>query len=172
MKKLFIGLLVAFSFQANSAQQPIPCSAEEYRQFDFWIGDWEVFNPQGQKVGENKIEKILNGCSLKESWESTTGYRGHSFNIYDQTKKQWHQTWVDIGGNLLKLDGKLENGAMILKGITQGQQGKVMNKITWSKVKEGEQAHVRQVWQTTSDLGKTWQTAFDGLYKKKSEAKE
>ncbi len=168
MKKLLFVLLVAIACQANSAQQPVPCSAEEYRQFDFWLGEWEVFNPQGQKVGENKIEKILNGCSLKESWESTTGYRGHSFNIYDQTSGQWHQTWVDIGGTLLQLDGGLTDGAMVMSGVTQGQNGEVMNRISWTPTKEGAQIHVRQHWETSTDSGKTWQTAFDGLYKKKA----
>jgi tetratricopeptide (TPR) repeat protein len=25
-----------------------PCSGAEYRQFDFWLGEWDVFNPNGQ----------------------------------------------------------------------------------------------------------------------------
>ncbi len=168
MKKIIITLLALISMQANSAQQPVPCSVEEYRQFDFWIGEWEVFNPQGQKIGENKIEKILNGCSLKESWESTTGYCGHSFNIYDQTQGKWHQTWVDIGGSLLQLDGGLKGDAMVLQGFTQGQNGKVLNRITWTPIKDGDRTNVRQHWETTTDSGKTWNTAFDGLYKKKT----
>ncbi len=172
MKKFIFTLLALVSIQVNAAQQPVPCSAKEYRHFDFWIGEWEVFNPQGQKVGENTIEKILNGCSLKESWQSTTGYRGYSFNIYDQTSRQWHQTWVDIGGNLLQLDGGLKDNAMVMTGVTQRQNGEVMNRITWTPTKEDNQTHVRQVWETSSDSGKTWQTAFDGLYKKKPNREE
>ena len=35
-----------------------------HRQFDFWIGRWDVFQPDGKKAGENLIEPILGGCPL------------------------------------------------------------------------------------------------------------
>lgn len=171
MKIIIVFLLFLASFQLSASEQPVPCSAKEYRQFDFWIGDWDVFDPAGKKVGENKIEKILNGCSLQESWQSTTGYRGHSYNIYDQTQGIWHQTWVDIGGNLLQLDGNFKDGSMVMEGVTHGQNGKVLNRVTWTPTKAGDETHVRQVWEVTSDSGKTWQTLFDGLYKKKALSK-
>jgi hypothetical protein len=54
-----------------AAQQPSPpCSAPEYRQFDFWAGSWNVFNPSGQQVGTNTIERTLGGCVLHEQWTS------------------------------------------------------------------------------------------------------
>ena len=64
MKYLTILLLLLLTSIANAAEETVqipPCSGEEYNQFDFWVGDWEVFNPEGQKVGENKVEKILGG---------------------------------------------------------------------------------------------------------------
>jgi hypothetical protein len=41
-------LLGCGSWLAASAQTPppAPCSAPESRQFDFWIGDWDVFTPE------------------------------------------------------------------------------------------------------------------------------
>ena len=52
--------------------QPAACSGTPYRQFDFWVGDWEVTNVEGAVVGQNTITKILKGrwtvkCSLEES---------------------------------------------------------------------------------------------------------
>ncbi len=160
-------MLVMVCNSSYAAQQPVPCSGEEYHQFDFWIGEWEVYDPKGKKVGNNKIEKVLNGCVLKESWVSASPNQGHSFNIYDQTKKQWHQTWVDNGGNLLQLDGAMQENSMVLKGITQGQNGQVLNRITWTPEKKDKKNNVRQVWDVSQDNGKTWQTIFDGLYVKK-----
>ena len=86
----------------DSTAQPAPprCDTEEHRLFDFWIGEWTVTNPDGSLAGENTIESILDGCVLRESWESASGaMRGHSFNIYSRAKKKWHQTWVDSNGN-------------------------------------------------------------------------
>ena len=45
-----------------------PCEFNPKRRaFDFWVGAWDVFNPQGEQVGTNVIEKDLNGCMLVET---------------------------------------------------------------------------------------------------------
>ena len=41
-----------------------PCTAAENRQFDFWIGDWDVTTPNGKAAGTNRINPILGGCVL------------------------------------------------------------------------------------------------------------
>ena len=163
MKYLITAILLLVSLTASGAEKKTPCSTEEYRQFDFWVGDWEVFNPKGDKVGENTIEKILGGCSLQESWRGASGNIGHSYNIYDGATSSWHQTWVDNGGMLLKLDGGMVGDSMVMQGTTQGKSGVVHNKIRWTPA-EGS---VKQVWSVSTDNGESWQVIFDGLYKKK-----
>ncbi len=73
------------------------CVGPEHRQFDFWIGVWEVHTPDGKAAGTNRIERILGGCVLQESWIGAGGMRGMSFNMYSAADQQWHQTWVDSG---------------------------------------------------------------------------
>ena len=128
--------------------QPAACTGTPYRQFDFWVGDWEVTNAQGAVVGQNTITKILNG------------------NIYNLQTDKWHQTWVSDNGQLLQLDGGLdEPGRMVLRGETVGQDGGVvLNEIAWERLPSGQ---VRQVWRTSSDAGANWQIVFNGLYTKK-----
>jgi len=146
----------------SAQQQPAPCSTPEYRQFDFWAGSWNVFNPKGQQVGTNTIEPILGGCALQESWVGTGTSRGFSYNMYDRTTGRWHQTWVGGGGTLLLLDGGLVEGNMVLSGTTLNAQGAtVQNRITWTPVAADS---VRQLWETSADEGKTWSVAFDGTY--------
>ena len=50
-----------------------------------------------------------------ESW-TAQGQTGHSFNIYDRTRQQWHQTWVDNSGGLHEYWGGLKDGNMVLTG--------------------------------------------------------
>lgn len=154
-----------------SAQQPAappPCSSPEHRQFDFWIGDWDVQGPDGKPIGTNKVEKILNGCVLQENWHGTDGDRGSSFNIYNAINKRWHQTWVSDSGNLLQLDGTLQDGRMVLSGDRKSPQGAmVKNRITWTRV---DADHVRQEWAISLDDGKTWRTDFSGLYVRRKQA--
>jgi hypothetical protein len=142
-----------------------PCSAPEHRQFDFWIGAWDVFDPSGTRVGRNTISAVLDGCALHEQWQGVSGLRGTSLNTYAAGRGQWHQTWVDSAGSLLLLDGGIRDGAMVLEGRTPPRENgtpAVRHRITWSVV-NGDPDRVRQHWETSPD-GTAWQTAFDGLY--------
>lgn len=151
--------------QAPGAAQP-PCAAAEHRQFDFWIGEWEVTTPDGKPAGTNRITPILNGCVLLEEWTGAGGSVGKSFNLYDATRKRWQQTWVDGRGAILELHGGLTaEDAMVLAGErpAPGGNGTVLNRITWTPRSPTE---VRQLWESSTDGGVTWTTAFDGTYRK------
>jgi len=159
---LYVLPIALMGLPLSAQQQPAPCSTSEYRQFDFWAGSWNVFNPKGQQVGTNTIEPILGGCALRESWVGSGQGRGFSFNMYDRTTGRWHQTWVGNGGLLLLLDGGLAEDRMVLEGTTANAQGgKTLHRITWTPVAADS---VRQLWETSADEGKTWSVAFDGLY--------
>jgi hypothetical protein len=152
-----------FASPASSATvQETPCSSEEFRQFDFWIGEWNV-TAGDRSAGRNRITSTLGGCVLLEEYTATNGgYEGKSFNIYDSTAGEWHQSWVDNRGLLLQLRGGLEDGRMVLSGERIGQEGKpVIDRITWTPNEDGT---VQQTWQVSGDDGETWSTAFDGTY--------
>ena len=51
-----------------SAQTPAPVLPPESRQFDFWIGEWDVTTPDGKPAGSSRIERIANGAGLLENW--------------------------------------------------------------------------------------------------------
>ncbi len=140
------------------------CTDPAHRQFDFLVGDWEVFQPNGKLAGVNRIEKKHGGCVLHEQYSTPTGYTGESLNTYDATRKLWHQTWVDNGGLLLLLDGRLVEGRMVLEGPGQDAKGvAIRHRITWTPNPNGT---VRQFWESTDASGK-WTVAFDGTYKRK-----
>ncbi len=154
---------VTFPVVAQEGGKAPSCSAAEYRQFDFWLGDWRVTNPKGEFQGTNRVEKILNGCAIQENWEGAQGMKGHSYNMYAQRRNTWHQTWVDSNGMLLLLEGGLVDGRMVLSGETTARDGKgvVKHEISWEKLDGGR---VRQVWRMSPDGGSTWNDAFVGIY--------
>ena len=142
------------------------CASARQRQFDFWLGQWEVSNPAGQLAGRSRIEAILGGCVLLENWDSPSGVSGKSFNIFNADSGHWEQFWVDNSGSHLHLVGGMQEGSMVL----QGQQDKPDSKtgviqrerIRWTPNADGS---VRQHWETSTDGGKIWKTSFDGLYR-------
>jgi hypothetical protein len=161
-----VGLPRTAEAQENKKEQP--CTAAEYSQFDFWVGEWRVSDEAGTYQGTNRVEKILNGCSVQENWTGASGMRGHSYNMYAKRRGIWHQTWVDSNGMLLLLDGGLEDGRMVLRGQTPAMQGKgaVSHEISWEALSDGR---VRQVWRVSNDGGSNWSNAFVGLYTRKTE---
>jgi hypothetical protein len=56
------------------------------RQFDLWVGEWDVVTADGAKpAGSSKIELIPGDCVIQENWTSggNIGYEGKSYNIYN-----------------------------------------------------------------------------------------
>ena len=159
-------------FQAI-VQKLTPCSAPEYRQFDFWLGDWDVRSAAGQLLGRNRISKRHGGCVVVEEWESANGGSGSSFNVYDQPTKQWHQFWVDATGtnwlssdkegNPVTLRGGIRDGAMVLASHRDSLPSIGQTRVTFRPLEDGR---VRQTFESSSDGGKTWTVSFDGFYKK------
>jgi hypothetical protein len=146
---------------AEAKPGPPPCSTPEHRAFDFWLGAWRVERPDGQLAGHNTISAILDGCALLEQWEGASGFRGTSLNAWDAGAKRWRQTWMDASGGVLLLEGGLENGAMVMRGVTRDAQGEQRERITWTPLAGGR---VKQHWEQSRDGGGTWSDAFVGIY--------
>lgn len=161
------GLLLSWLAPAWVASQPAsgpPCAAAEYRQFDFWLGEWTV-EQRGRQAGTSAISRILDGCVIHEAWSSTGRSRGQSFNRYDQASREWIQTWVDNDGQSLLLRGGLRGASMVLEGSRPGPSGgTVVDRITWTPLDGGR---VRQHWVASSDGGVTWTDQFDGIYRRR-----
>ena len=150
----------------SDAAKPAPCRGSEHRQFDFWLGRWEVFTPDGKKAGDNHIKAIDGGCALIERWQGRGGFSGTSLNSWDAGSRQWRQHWVDNQGGLLQLAGGREGPAMVLHGREPSATSpgvEVRQRITWTPQPDGS---VRQHWQRSDDAGVTWSTVFDGRYER------
>lgn len=163
---LLITVLMAVAAREVIAQNSCPCCNEPYRQFDFWIGEWEVV-ANDTVAGTNRIEVAQDSCVLIENWTSARmSYTGTSYNYYDRTDSLWHQLWLDNQGSKLELTGKMVDGVMEMRtDVRTDPSGNTSwHVIRWIPRNDGT---VRQQWQKTSDGGGTWSTLFDGIYYKK-----
>jgi hypothetical protein len=157
-------LLALLLTQGSSSSAP-PCAGPEYRQFDFWVGEWVVHNTKGGQVGTSRIEKIENGCGILEMWTNARSITGRSINVYRPASRTWAQAWAGSDGLTLILEGTFNAGRMVLQGESIGPKGeRLHNRVTWSLV---ETVKVRQFWEQSTDGGKTWAVAFEGVYTRK-----
>ncbi len=137
----------------------------ELRQFDFWVGDWDVYNAKGVKVGANKIELLLDGHLIQETWTSARGGTGRSLNYFDPKSGTWKQNWVDDKGGIVRYEGSIKDGAMHFSGESINPKGEVeIARVTLEPMNDGRVHHLIQ---HSKDGGKTWFTYFDGTYVRK-----
>jgi hypothetical protein len=175
LRRILVTLLfiAVFSVHSSNGQQPNQnpaattsnrCSAAEYRQMDFWVGDWDVYDDKSQLQGRNLIEKVLGGCALQEYYIDVSGLRATSFSMYDTSRKVWNQTYISTFGTLLSVEGYLQGKSMIMIGTHLTNEGRVaLHRMIWTPNDDGT---AYQLWNYSKDGGKTWETIYEGFLRK------
>ena len=164
MKKLIYCLCFLYSPVLLFSQDACPCCTPEHQLFDFWVGDWVVYDTTGRQIGENYIVKLEDNCILNEHWTGGGGSTGRSYNYYNRADSTWNQLWIDNGGNPLILKGKGSSGKMVLRSeLVPGRRiDWLYNQITWTLNADGS---VTQHWEVFDKNNQKLATAFKGIYR-------
>lgn len=144
--------------------KPKPCTAAIYRQFDFWLGDWDGFEWTDQKTVEARVhvDQMLDGCAVREVYDQNDGLHGESTTSYDAVRQVWHHSWITNYGQLMELDGKMTGDRMLLTGVDHRSDGTVrLVRDVWVPVEGG----VRETAEFSTDEGKTWKPLFDMVFR-------
>jgi hypothetical protein len=172
MQKTILALLFTALCAIPYAQKS-PCGSNPvYRQFDFWVGEWEAFGVKGQKVGDSKISLILDSCVVLEEWTGTGQqnglvFTGKSFNSYNAASGQWQQTWVDnVGGSTAFLEGRFEKGCLsfLSQPFRYKKDSLAVRRLRFFDLGPDK---VRQWGEISMDKGATWVTEYDLEYRRK-----
>ena len=151
-----------------------PCHARpEFRQFVFWVGEWDVLGASGRRVGGSRVERVLGNCALMETYTAAPGssavpnYVGQAFHFFDTTAGRWVQHYIDTAGTPWDWTGEFKDGAM--RYTREGPFGPsnmpIKQRMTFSSLPEGK---VRQLFEQSIDGGATWRAGFDGTYVKRT----
>jgi hypothetical protein len=146
-----------------------PCMQRaEYRQFDFWVGEWDAYGPRGRKGGTSVVERFADGCGILENWTGALGGSGKSINFYDPRAGRWFQYWIGADGNPQRFSGTYEDGALRYEGepFTRGGR-RFVTRLTFFDVDANT---VRQLSEQSGDGGKTWSTVYDLKYVRRGHA--
>ena len=162
---------VAQDGEASSAAESAPASPCEqdarFREFDFWVGAWDVRDGEGTLQGENAITSEEQGCVLVERWRGVQGSTGMSINFLDKVTDEWVQIWHAGSGYQIAIRGGLTGEGMLLRGtihyINTGQTAPFRG--LWTPLPDGR---VRQFFEQSNDDGMTWTPWFEGFYSRKS----
>lgn len=162
--KAILACLLALPFAAL-AQAPAPpdCDGPEWKQFDFWLGEWDLsYKAADGKVGKsrNRITRILDGCVVLEEFRGAPGTKldGHSVSTYDRNAKLWKQTWVDNSASYLDFAGGMAEGRMVLVRDAERQGRKFKQRMVWQDIRPDA---LKWLWQRSDDGGTTWSTQWE-----------
>ena len=156
----------------KAARNEKPCAYNaENRQFDFWVGKWEVVDASsGGTAGSSRIEKELGSCVIWENWTSAnSSYAGKSYNIYNAELQRWEQFWVDNVGGMMHFYGGLKDGVMDFHTdeMPQPDGSKLKRHLQFFQLAPDK---VRQFSQGSTDSGKTWKVEYDFTYNRRKSA--
>ena len=136
-----------------TAHRPVPtaaCTDARHRQFDFWVGEWNVGPTR------SSITRDASGCTIFEFWQGQQP--GRSISLYDARSGKWHQTYV-TGNTVSYLSGGIENGKMVMYGYNP--DGTINVRWTWERISD---TTVTQRAENTRDNGATYTPGFLGTY--------
>ena len=162
----FLFIIFLFSLPAKySIAQSSQSILQPNRQFDFWVGDWELTWNDTSK-GSNTITLEMNNLVVYEHFKDpVNNYFGWSWSVYDTLSKKWKQTWVDNQGEYLDFTGQMQDNKMILersfissKG-TSIRQRMIFYNITKDKFDWN--------WENSIDGGANWKLSWKIHYKRK-----
>lgn len=173
MDWLFLAALAQTGTPAVSAPAPPPpaCAAPIYNQFDFWVGDWDVYpnikDPaKAPLIARSRIEKLYGGCAIRENWMPLKGTGGGSLNGPDPATGRWHQIWFDSSGGRVEFAGGRVDDAMVLTGFWRGVNGPGKDGLIRMTYTPLDANTVRQQGELSVDHGLTWQPNFDFIYRR------
>jgi hypothetical protein len=171
MTKVFAVILffAPFLFAETQATPPNPCADTQQKQFDFWVGEWNLTWP-GATPGEvghgtNSIKRILEGCVVQENFSGgdSMHLRGTSVSTFDLGSGRWKQTWVDNEGGYLDFVGEFNNGQMVLRREAVRNGKKILQRMVWKNISANE---LDWSWESSTDGGETWQVNWPIHYKR------
>ncbi|MEM7767625.1 MAG: hypothetical protein AAF253_09080 [Pseudomonadota bacterium] len=149
---------------APAASQPSPCLDWRYRVFDFWVGDWDVFDHNGNYAGRNLISIEEGGCLVLERWVSVNGGTGQSYNYYNPASDGWRQIWVSQSLTIDYEGGYAEDGGMALEGeITYRNGARFPFRGQWTPNRNGT---VTQLFEQFDPETGAWTPWFIGIYRR------
>ena len=149
------------------------CTSLEARQFDFWLGDWDLTWPAEQTggaegeiaSGKNHITQLFGDCAIEERFSTNDGsFQGRSFSVFDTLAGTWKQTWVDNTGGYLSFTGDFNGEQMELRTEPVARNSEtIVQRMVFSDI---EADSLSWTWQGSRDGGRSWNDLWNIAYRR------
>jgi hypothetical protein len=141
------------------------CDTPAHHQFDFWVGDWDVYRTDKNKlVAHSKIEKLYAGCAVRENWQPLqAGGAGGSLNSYRAKSGEWLQVWTDATNSVNEYRGRWTGAMMDLEGrASDASEASSRIRMTFEPKPDGSVVQTGYVW---DDKAAGWSLNYQFSYR-------
>ncbi len=170
MSRIYIVMLIVTQLLVSPTAanaRNAACDDPPHHQLDFWVGEWEVFDGENNRVGTSVLAKAMNGCAIDVHWLDPDGSKVWEIFYYEIASKTWKQVWIGDNGatkERVRVD-QLKDGSVRFLGEVRHRDGTShQDRSTVTPVAGG---NVHQVIETSSDGGRTWAVSFDAEYRRR-----
>jgi hypothetical protein len=147
------------------AQRPARCSSTEDRQFDFWVGEWDVAGTGHRAiVAESTVTLADEDCLVLEHWRPFRYGHAHSISVYDHANRHWRQYYAGAGIGPIEYTGALDPEGVLRFDIDGSSPRKRMN---YQRIDANT---VRQWGEQYDDATHAWTTTWDLTYRRRGVA--
>jgi hypothetical protein len=161
---LFALALSSVPILAHAAPQIAPnCATIHHREFDYFIGNFTVFNKAGKQIGTDEVTPEMESCALLEHWHGRK-VQGVGYSGYDDTRKQWVQTFFQNDGTFDIFYGNMTKDGMLISGIDYPKPGVTeYNRVLFRPLPRG----FEEYWTASTDGRRSWKVVFDGFFQRR-----
>ncbi len=173
LQRAILALLVlpVLTALAQSTPPPVCKTTEGFADFDFWVGEWDVYSNDEARnlLGHNSITKHYGDCLIMERWQGTAGGAGTSMNYFNSVTSEWRQVWVANGYSIDYTGGLDDDGAMVLTGhiYNYRQAAKTPFRGIWTPKPDGSVVQHFDIYNVADEEWNVW---FEGLYVRSEKA--
>lgn len=151
--------------EATCADDPL------FRQMDFTLGLWSVYDDKGAERSEVLMESWIGGCAIHEKWSSFDGSRVTGLGLFNYSRilKGWTYAWASAGGSSTLFLGHQVAPNHIRYVTNRPTESGGIRLRHWDLILLDD-GRVRELSVATEDGGATWTTEYDLYWVKKSQS--
>jgi hypothetical protein len=151
--------------QRRRAVETSPCAADSnYQRLAFWVGEWEVLDSSGTHYATQRVHPAVDGCAITVEWTGRAGDKGLGLSAFDRRTGEWRQVYVSnqvpspSGVQLRKSDPTYGGpGVRFIPLLDPAGGSLARTRVT---IMPSGERRVLQLFEDSSDGGKTWHTQF------------
>lgn len=108
------------------------------RESEFLLGEWEVLDDRGRRVGSMSIHPQHDGRAIVREWRGDDRSTGTALLFYDAFEEAWRQVGVDSDGNAVEMIGDVHRNEFEFEGEMHTARGdRILQRTTITQRRDG-----------------------------------